>query len=150
MLRQLERPRPHPGPHLSASVCCSLMPTLKSTGCTRSSIPLWISRGSASNRGPGSGIRTLKPSLQQRGRGAGPVTGRREAGEQGEEGWAKLGDVRAAGHQLARGCEMGVAGCELLNDTEESKNEERVTCDEHKRKYCTGSENQKTLPTDFL
>ena len=60
------------------------------------------------------------------------MAGRQEAGEQGEEGRARLGDLRAAGHQPARGCEMGVAGCEQLSDTEESKNEERVTCDEHK------------------
>lgn len=39
------------------------MPTLKWTGCTLSSIPLWISRGRASNMVPGSGMRTLKPSL---------------------------------------------------------------------------------------
>lgn len=48
--------------HFSASVCCSLMPTLKWTGWTLSSIPLWISRGSTSNMVPGSGMRTLKPS----------------------------------------------------------------------------------------
>ena len=48
--------------HFSASVCCSLMPTLKWTGCTLSSMPLWISRGNASNMVPGSGMRTLKPS----------------------------------------------------------------------------------------
>lgn len=48
--------------HFSASVCCSLIPTLKCTGCTLSSMPLWISFGSASNMVPGSGMRTLKPS----------------------------------------------------------------------------------------
>ena len=53
-------------------------------------------------------------------------------GEQGEEGQARLGDLRATGHQPAQGCETSVAGCEQLNDTEESKNEEHVTCDEHK------------------
>lgn len=36
------------------------------------------------------------------------------------------------GTNQPRGCEMSVMGCEQLNDTEESKNEERVTCDEHK------------------
>lgn len=48
--------------HFSASVCCSLMPTLKCTGWTLSSMPLWISRGNASNMATGRGMRTLKPS----------------------------------------------------------------------------------------
>lgn len=49
--------------HFSASVCCSLIPTLNRTGCTRSSIPFWISRGSVSNIAPGIGTLTLKPFL---------------------------------------------------------------------------------------
>lgn len=49
--------------HFSARVCCSLMPTLKSTGWTLSNMPLWISRGSKSNKALGKGILTLNPSL---------------------------------------------------------------------------------------
>lgn len=49
--------------HFSARVCCSLIPTLNRTGCTRSSIPFWISRGRVSNIAPGIGTLTLKPFL---------------------------------------------------------------------------------------
>lgn len=49
--------------YFSARVCCSLIPTLKRTGWTLSNMPLWISRGSKSNKALGKGILTLNPSL---------------------------------------------------------------------------------------
>lgn len=124
-------PQRWPGTHLSASVCCSLMPTLKSTGCTRSSMPLWISRGRASNRGPGRGIRTLKPSLKCRRRGGSGLRqgDARQASKERkallasgrDSGLAQLRDLLAAGHRPVQGCEMSVAGWDehfQLNATE--------------------------------
>lgn len=49
--------------YLSAIVCCSLMPTLKSTGNTRKGFPSLISSGSVWKTSRGNGTSTVKWSL---------------------------------------------------------------------------------------
>lgn len=144
--------------YLSASVCCSLMPTLKSTGWTRSSIPLWSSRGRASNKGPGRGIRTLKPSLE-RGRGGGRggtgnghTTQEHLLASAGESGLALFRDFLTASHRPERGVKLCYRlQLAFLMECNTAKQERRVCAhDEHQLKFWASSENQKNVSTDFL
>lgn len=52
--------------HLSAIVCCSLMPTLNSTGNTRRGLPSLISSGKVWKTSCGNGTSTVKWSLNGR------------------------------------------------------------------------------------